>query len=82
MSKFIEVDVKNKKHTECCDVLETAITEIEKYQGTLEGLRKSEMPSETSTQIDDKINDLRFKKVVLRDKARRCGCKEPAYQKR
>jgi hypothetical protein len=82
MSKFIEVDVKNKKHTECCDVLGTAIIEIEKYQDTLEGLRKNEMSTEVNSQIDDKITDLRFKKVVLKDKAKRCGCREPAYQPR
>lgn len=80
MQRFIEVDVKNKKHTECCDVLGTAIVEMEKYQDTLESLKKNEISDDANSQIDEKITDLRFKKVVLRDKAKRCGCREPVYQ--
>lgn len=80
MGKFIEVEVKNKKHNECCDILSTALLEIEKFQDTLENLKKTEMPITTNNQINAKIDDLRFKKVVLKDKARRCGCKEPAYK--
>jgi len=80
MPKFIEIDVKNKKHTECCDVLSTTIDELDKYQSTLENLRKGQISPEVEEQIDSKINDLRFKKVILKDKAKRCGCREPSYK--
>lgn len=79
MSKFIEIDVKNKKHTECCDVLSTAMDEMETHHKALEDIKKSGVPSDVEEQIDAKINDLRFKKVILRDKAKRCGCRA-AYQ--
>lgn len=79
MSKFIEVDIKNKKHTECCDVLSTALDEIDKHQSTLETLRK-DATEDTAEQIDNKLNDLRFKKVILKDKAKRCGCREITYK--
>ena len=80
MTKFIEIDVKNKKHTECCDVLSTTIDELDKHQSTLESIKKGQISPEVEEQINVKIDELRFKKVILKDKAKRCGCRELSYK--